>query len=419
MKPQSIILENIAMPAARAGNGFKLSGAKTFVIDGHVANLLIVAARTAGKAGDTNGLTLFLVDANAPGVRAERTATVDTHNAARITFEDVNVSADNVLGKVDAGWDVLEGVLNVGRAAVAAEMVGASEEAFGRTVAYLKERKQFGKAIGEFQALQHRAAHLYCELEVTRAAVLKALQTLDDSFDRAGAIVSVAKARAGLSATLAVQEARADAWRHRDDRRIRHRLVHEASPRMPGTVRRLELPRRSAGAPQPLLKFRTQFLAGGAPMSDRDSVTVAIVGAGEMGAAVGRRLREAGARVVTSLAGRSAESVARVRDAGLEVVNDDDSLRARRELRTFDRSAGRRGRSRRASSRSARPRAKLSRSLSNAMRSLPRPAAAFTRPARRQRPLSTPALSADRRSPALRIPQRVRAFTHQAATLIC
>jgi alkylation response protein AidB-like acyl-CoA dehydrogenase len=199
--------DKIAMTATRSGNGFKLSGAKTFVIDGHVANLLIVASRTAGKAGDTTGLTLFLVDANAPGVRAERTSTVDTHNAARITVDDVNASADSVLGQIDAGWDVLEGVLNVGRAAVAAEMVGASEEAFGRTVAYLKERKQFGKAIGEFQALQHRAAHLYCELEVTRTAVLKALQTLDDSYDRAGAIVSVAKARAGLSATLAVNEA--------------------------------------------------------------------------------------------------------------------------------------------------------------------------------------------------------------------
>jgi alkylation response protein AidB-like acyl-CoA dehydrogenase len=199
--------DKIAMTATRAGSGFKLSGAKTFVIDGHVAKLLIVAARTSGKAGDTNGLTLFIVDANAPGVRAERTSTVDTHNAARITFDDVNASADSVLGKIDAAWDVLEGMLNVGRAAVAAEMVGASEEAFGRTVSYLKERKQFGKAIGEFQALQHRAAHLYCELEVTRAAVLKALQTLDDSYDRAGAIVSVAKARAGLSATLAVNEA--------------------------------------------------------------------------------------------------------------------------------------------------------------------------------------------------------------------
>jgi len=199
--------ENTAMTAARAGKGFKLNGAKTFVIDGHVANLLIVVTRSAGKAGDTTGLTLFIVDANAPGVRTERTSTVDTHNAARITFENVDVSADSVLGKIDAGWDALEGVLNVGRASVASEMVGASEEAFSRTVAYLKERKQFGKAIGEFQALQHRAAHLYCELEVTRAAVLKALQTLDESYERAGAIVSVAKARAGLSATLAVQEA--------------------------------------------------------------------------------------------------------------------------------------------------------------------------------------------------------------------
>jgi acyl-CoA dehydrogenase len=199
--------EKTAMTAARAGNSFKLDGAKTFVIDGHVANLLIVIARSAGKPGDTNGLTLFLVDASATGIRAERTPTVDTHNAARLTFEDVNVSADDVLGKVDAGWNVLEGVLNVGRAAVAAEMVGAGEEAFSRTVAYLRERKQFGRPIGEFQALQHRAAHLYCELEVTRSAVLKALQTLDDSFDRAGAIVSVAKARAGLSATLAVNEA--------------------------------------------------------------------------------------------------------------------------------------------------------------------------------------------------------------------
>jgi len=199
--------EKTALTAARAGSGFKLSGAKTFVLDGHVANLLIVAARTAGKPGETNGLTLFIADASARGLRAERTPTVDTHNAARITFDDVNLGADNVLGKVDAGWDALEGVLNAGRAALAAEMVGASDEAFSRTVAYLKERKQFGKPIGEFQALQHRAAHLYCELEVTRSAVLKALQTLDDSYDRAGAIVSVAKARAGLSATLAVQEA--------------------------------------------------------------------------------------------------------------------------------------------------------------------------------------------------------------------
>jgi alkylation response protein AidB-like acyl-CoA dehydrogenase len=199
--------EKTAMAATRSGSGFILNGAKTFVLDGHVANLFVVAARTAGSPGETKGVTLFLVDSTAKGIRAERTPMVDTHNAARVTFENVNVPADNVLGEVDAGWVTLEGTLNVGRAAVAAELMGAADEAFTRTVGYLRERKQFGRLIGEFQALQHRAANLYCELEVSRSAVLKALQMLDESFASAGAIVSVAKAKAGQSATLAVQEA--------------------------------------------------------------------------------------------------------------------------------------------------------------------------------------------------------------------
>jgi alkylation response protein AidB-like acyl-CoA dehydrogenase len=198
--------DKITLKATRSGNGYTLSGAKTVVLDGHVADLIIVVARTSGAAGDTKGLTLFLVDAKSKGVKAERTPMVDTHNAARMTFDNVSVGADAILGQVDAGWKILEGTLNVGRSALASEMVGASQEAFDRTVTYLRERKQFGKLIGEFQALQHRAADLYCELEVTRSAVLKALQTLDESFDRATQIVSIAKARAGSSSTLAVQE---------------------------------------------------------------------------------------------------------------------------------------------------------------------------------------------------------------------
>ena len=194
------------MQAVRSGNGFKLSGDKAFVVDGHTTDLLIVAARTAGAAGEQNGLTLFLVDAKARGVATERTAMVDSHNAARIVFDNVEVNADGVLGEVDQGGALLEGVLNIGRGAVASEMVGLSEEVFGRTVGYLKERKQFGKLIGEFQALQHRAAHLYIEIEITRAAVLKALQALDGNLEKAGAAVAVAKARAGSTATLAVQE---------------------------------------------------------------------------------------------------------------------------------------------------------------------------------------------------------------------
>jgi alkylation response protein AidB-like acyl-CoA dehydrogenase len=176
------------------------------VVDGHTADLLIVAARTAGGAGEALGLTLFLVDPKAQGVAIERTMMVDSHNAARIVFDQVEVDADGVLGEVDQAFGLLEGVLDIGRGAVAAEMVGLSEEVFGRTVAYLRERKQFGKPIGEFQALQHRAARLYIEIEITRAAVLKALQALDGDVATAGAAVAVAKARAGSTATLAVQE---------------------------------------------------------------------------------------------------------------------------------------------------------------------------------------------------------------------
>ena len=197
---------NIAMQAVRAGNGFKLNGAKALVVDGHVADLLIVAARSDGNAGEPGGLTLFLVDPKAKGVSVERTVMVDAHNAARIDFDNVEVSADAVLGEVDQGGDLLDAVLNIGRGAVASEMVGLSEEVFNRTVTYLKERKQFGKLIGEFQALQHRAATLYIDIEITRAATLKALQTLDQDAAKASHAVSVAKSHAGTTATRAVQE---------------------------------------------------------------------------------------------------------------------------------------------------------------------------------------------------------------------
>ena len=197
---------SIATSAQPASGGWKLNGTKTFVVDGHVANLLIVAARTAGAPADPDGVTLFLVDANAPGVARERTVMVDAHNAARVELRDVAVGADAVLGSVGGGRSVLDAVLDAGRAALASEMVGASEDAFARTTQYLKDRKQFGKYIGEFQALQHRAAHLYCELELTRSAVIRAQQLLDAGADGAPRAVSIAKARAGTSATLAVQE---------------------------------------------------------------------------------------------------------------------------------------------------------------------------------------------------------------------
>ncbi|MCG8442692.1 MAG: acyl-CoA dehydrogenase family protein [Caulobacterales bacterium] len=196
----------IALEARMAGNAFRLSGEKTFVADGHVADTIIVAARTSGSPGEREGLTLFLVDAAAAGVTRERTSMVDSRNAARLTFDQVEVTGDDVLGEVDGGYDALEGVLNAGRAGLAAELSGAAQEAFAMTATYLKERSQFGAPIGSFQALQHRAAHLFSEVELVKSAVLKALQELDANFDSAGLICSLAKAKAGEVAKLVSQE---------------------------------------------------------------------------------------------------------------------------------------------------------------------------------------------------------------------
>jgi acyl-CoA dehydrogenase len=192
--------------AQQDGAGYRLTGEKTFVVDGHAADTLIVAARTAGAENGRDGITLFLVDRAAPGVNVERTVMVDTHNAARIVFDGVQVDAGAVIGSVGEGWEMLDGVLDIGRAALAAELLGIADETFERTQSYLKERKQFGQIIGEFQALQHRASDLYCEIEITRALVLRSQQVLDETPATAAALVSAAKARAGASATVAVQE---------------------------------------------------------------------------------------------------------------------------------------------------------------------------------------------------------------------
>ncbi len=196
----------IAMKAERAGNGFKLSGRKQFVIQGASADMLIVAARTAGSAGEQDGLTLFAVEKGAANMSTEAVRLVDSAVGAHILFDGVEVDADAVIGEVDQGWAVLNPLLRAARAGAAAEMVGVGSGAMDMTVEYLKQRKQFGRLIGEFQALQHRAAHLYSEMEIARAAVLKAQQLLDEGSANADLMVSVAKAKAGQATGLAVRE---------------------------------------------------------------------------------------------------------------------------------------------------------------------------------------------------------------------
>ena len=197
--------ETTAMKAERSGNGFKLSGTKAFVLNGHVADMMIVVARTASTAGDTDGLTLFAVPKDA-GQTADPRRLVDSSLASHVTFDGVEVDADAVIGDVDGGWSVLTKLLDAGRVGAAAEMIGVGGAAMDMTVDYLKQRKQFGKLIGEFQALQHRAAHLYGEMEVARATVLKAQQLLDAADPRAEIAVAVAKAKTGKAVRLSVQE---------------------------------------------------------------------------------------------------------------------------------------------------------------------------------------------------------------------
>ncbi len=196
-----------AMTATRSGNGFRLEGEKTFVADGHVADALIVAARTGGAPGEPDGLTLFLVDKNAAEMSVERTIMVDSRNASRVRFNGVDVTADALVGEVDGGYPILERALNAGRAGLAAELSGAAQAAFEHTVSYLKERSQFGRPIGSFQALQHRAAHLYTEIELAKSVTLKALQALDDNAPDASAAVSLAKAKLSMVAQFTAQEA--------------------------------------------------------------------------------------------------------------------------------------------------------------------------------------------------------------------
>ncbi|MFN4240371.1 MAG: acyl-CoA dehydrogenase family protein [Erythrobacter cryptus] len=198
--------QRITTRAERAGNGFRLTGAKSFVIHGASADMIVVAARTAGADEDRDGITLFAVPKDAAGMSHDAVRLVDSAMATHTRFEGVELDGDAVIGEVDGGREVLDAMLIAGRVGAAAEGVGVARGAMEMTVGYLKQRKQFGRFIGEFQALQHRASHLYCEVEIARAATIKAQQLLDAGAPSADLMASVAKAKVAKAARLAVQE---------------------------------------------------------------------------------------------------------------------------------------------------------------------------------------------------------------------
>lgn len=197
----------IEMKAKTEAGSFVLNGTKQFVLDGHVADQIVVVARTSGSRGERDGLALFVVDAGAEGVVVERSQLVDGRTAAQMTFSNVKVDADRLLGDVDRGADILDVVLDRATIALCAEMVGCFEEAFERTLEYLKIREQFGVKIGTFQALRHRVAHMFGELEFARSVVRDAQSAIDDNRDDISECASAAKSRCSDVANLIGAEA--------------------------------------------------------------------------------------------------------------------------------------------------------------------------------------------------------------------
>jgi alkylation response protein AidB-like acyl-CoA dehydrogenase len=192
--------DKVEMTAEKRGNGYLLNGEKRFVVDGCAADRILVLAKS------DDGLCLFDLSNSAKGLRQDALEMIDSRDAADLTFENVEVSGEALLGEAGAGLDLLKPALEAGQAALAAESTGLAEAAFAMTTEYLKERRQFGIPIGSFQALQHRAAHLWCEIELTHSAVLNAGRILDENPDQATLAVSVAKARATDTAQKSVQE---------------------------------------------------------------------------------------------------------------------------------------------------------------------------------------------------------------------
>lgn len=175
----------------KSKNGFILSGTKTAVVDGGTADTLIVSARTEGS----DGISLFLVSKSAKGVEIQSGAALDTHRMASVSFDDVALEQDALLGEFGAGLPLLEYILDTARIGQSAEMLGIAQEAFERTLEYLKQRKQFGVPIGSFQGLQHRASIMFGEIEMCKSAVIYALNALDDEHDNIAEIASFTKAK--------------------------------------------------------------------------------------------------------------------------------------------------------------------------------------------------------------------------------
>ena len=196
----------VSMSAEKKDGVFVLNGRKTFVLDGHIADKLIIVARSSGQKGDINGLSIYLVDADAEGLKVSRSKMIDSRNSSEVTCENLTVSADMVIGTIDDGAAPLERALDQARILLSAEILGGVNEVFERTLEYLKERKQFGVPIGSFQALRHRASAMFSEIEICKAVVTFALSQSDKKSNQIARLASLTKARLGEASTLVTNE---------------------------------------------------------------------------------------------------------------------------------------------------------------------------------------------------------------------
>jgi alkylation response protein AidB-like acyl-CoA dehydrogenase len=174
-EPQSRFdLHDVATTARRDGGSYVLNGHKSMVLHGGTASQLVVSARTSGGQVDTAGISLFLVDADAAGIRRDDFPTVDGLRACEIDLVEVTVPADRLLGEADRGFTILQAVANDGILALSAEAVGAMEMLYKSTVAYTQERVQFDHPLADFQVLQHRMVDMFVEYEQCKSLLYRA-----------------------------------------------------------------------------------------------------------------------------------------------------------------------------------------------------------------------------------------------------
>jgi alkylation response protein AidB-like acyl-CoA dehydrogenase len=200
-------LARVETSARRVGGGFVVNGVKLAVLNGHCAQHLVVSARTRGAVGERNGVTLFIVDVNAPGVSRESFVAVDGSRGAHVHLDSVLLGDEQVLGEVDKGLPLAERVIDGAIVGIGAEALGAMQALLDTTVEYTRTREQFGQPISKFQALQHRMADMYLKVEETRSLLLHAAIRMDEKSEESAAACAALKVKLAEAGRFVAQQA--------------------------------------------------------------------------------------------------------------------------------------------------------------------------------------------------------------------